>query len=105
MTIIWCMVPETWGVTDRISGHFGSFFPLHPTTNWKIKILKKWKKKKKKKKIFKKSKKKKKKKKTGDTIILHLCTTNDNNMMYGWDMEHEEHNFLSFWTIICPFTP
>ena len=92
MTIIWCMVPETWGATDRISGHFGSFFPLHPTTNWKIKILKKW-------------KKKKKKKKTGDTIILHLCTTNDNNMMYGWDMEHEEHNFLSFWTIICPFTP
>ena len=66
------MVPETWGVTDRISGHFGSFFPLHPTTNLKIKFFKKLKK-----------KKKQKKKKTGDTIILHLCTTNDNNMMYG----------------------
>ena len=38
--------------------------------------------------------KKKKKKKPGDTIILHLCTTNDNNMMYGWDTDHEEHNFL-----------
>ena len=45
------------------------------------------------------------KKKTGDIIILHLCTTNDNNMMYGWDTDHEEHNFLSFWTIFCPFTP
>ena len=27
-------------------------------------------------------------------------------MMYGsWDMEHDGHNFLSFWTIFCPFTP
>ena len=26
--------------------------------------------------------------------------------MYGsWDMEHDRHKFLSFWTIFCPFTP
>ena len=35
-----------------------------------------------------------------------MCTINDNHIMYGsWDMEHEGHNFLSFWTIFCPFTP
>ena len=34
------------------------------------------------------------KKKTGDSIILHLCTTND-DMMYGsWDIEHDrQKNF------------
>ena len=36
----------------------------------------------------------------GDSIILHLCTTNDNHMMYGSsNMEHNRHNFLSFWAI------
>ena len=23
----------------------------------------------------------------------------------SWDMERDRHNFLSFWTIFCPFTP
>ena len=28
------------------------------------------------------------------------------NHMYGfWDMELNTHNFLSFWTVCCPFTP
>ena len=45
------------------------------------------------------------KKTLGDIIILHMCTRNDNHIMYGsWDMEHNGHNFLSFWTIFCPFT-
>ena len=26
MTIIWCMVPEIWSMTDRIFCHFGLFF-------------------------------------------------------------------------------
>ena len=43
---------------------------------------------------------------TGDIIILHMCTLNDNHMMYGsWNMECDRQNFLSFWTIFCPFTP
>ena len=38
--------------------------------------------------------------------MLHMCTINDNHMMYGsQDMEHDRQNFLSFWTIFCPFTP
>ena len=30
MTIIWCMVPEIWSVTDIIFCHFESFFALLP---------------------------------------------------------------------------
>ena len=45
------------------------------------------------------------KKTSGDIIILHMCITNDNHVMYGsWDMEIEGQNLLSFWTIFCPFT-
>ena len=52
-------------------------FPL--LTTQKIKILKKW------------------KKIPGDVIILHMCTVNDNHMMYGsWDMKRDGQNFLSF---------
>ena len=41
----------------------------------------------------------------GDIIILLMCTKNDNHMMYGsWDIERNRQNFLSFWTILCPFT-
>ena len=40
------------------------------------------------------------KKTSEDVIILHMCTTNDNHMMYGsWDMKLDGQNFLSFWTI------
>ena len=47
--------------------------------------------------IFKKMKEKKN---CGEIIILHLCTTNDDRMMYGsWDMEHKIQFFLAFSTI------
>ena len=40
-----------------------------------------------------------------DIIILHMCTINDNHMMYrSWDMECDRQNFLSSWTVFCPFT-
>ena len=42
----------------------------------------------------------------GDIIILHICTINDNHMMYGsWDMECDGQNFLSFCAIFGSFTP
>ena len=48
---------------------------------------------------------KKMKKMPRDIIILHMFTINDNHMMYcSWDIEHDGQNFLSFWTISCPFT-
>ena len=41
----------------------------------------------------------------GDIIILLMCTKYDNLMTYGsWDIERNRHNFLSFGTILCPFT-
>ena len=41
-----------------------------------------------------------------DIIILHMCTKNDNHMMYSyWDIECDRQNFLSFKTIFCCFTP
>ena len=44
--------------------------------------------------------------KTGDIIILHMCTNNDNYMMYGsWDIKRDGQNFLLFWTVFCTFTP
>ena len=44
------------------------------------------------------------KKKPGDIIILHMCTTNDNHMMYSsWDMNQDGQNFLSFQTVFSLF--
>ena len=46
------------------------------------------------------------KKMPGDIIILHMCTINDNHMMYGfWDMEHDEQNFFVILKHFCTFTP
>ena len=42
----------------------------------------------------------------GDIIILHICTINDNYMMYGsWDMGHNGQNVLSFWTFLFALLP
>ena len=43
---------------------------------------------------------------SGNIINLYMFAVNENHMMYGsWDMEHDRHDFLSFWVIFCPFTP
>ena len=42
---------------------------------------------------------------TGDIIFLHVCTINENHMMYNsWDIRCDEQNFLPFWAIFCPLT-
>ena len=42
----------------------------------------------------------------GDINILHMCTKNYDQTMYGsWDMTHDGCNYFSFWAIFCPFTP
>ena len=146
MTIIWCMVPEIWSMTDRIFCHSGPFFAfLHPYGPRKSKF---WKNEKNTWRYYhftnvyhkwqsydvwflrygvqqteffviwdsflpfypsnnpKNQNFEKMKKTPGDIIILHKCTINDNHMMYdSWDMEHDGHIFLSFWTIFCTFTP
>ena len=38
----------------------------------------------------------------GDIIILHLCITNDDHIMYGsGDIKHDRQSFLSFRAIFC----
>ena len=125
MTVIWCMVPQIWSATTFLSfwtaiqkmkkspgniiilqkcnindnymmyvswdtEHDGQnflsfrniFCPFTPVTTQKIKI---W----------------KYEKIPRDIILLHMCTINDNHMMYvSWDMELDGQNFLSFWTIL-----
>ena len=73
---IWCTFPEIWSSTGKIFSHFGPFFVLllkNKNFEWK---------------------------KPGDFISSHLCTTNDNDMMYGsLDISCNKQSFL--WTIIC----
>ena len=86
MRIIWCMVPETWSMTDRIFCHFGLFFALLPSNNPKNQNIEKM------------------KKLPGEIVILHVY-----HKWKSWHMVPEmlstTDNFLSFWTIFCPFTP
>ena len=64
--IICYTVPEIWRVTDVIVlFHFGLFFVLYPTNSPKNQNLKQM------------------KKTPRDIIILHMCTKNYNQMMYG----------------------
>ena len=86
MTIIWCMVPEIWSMTDKIFVNLYCFLLFYP--------------------ISLKNQNFEKLKKTPGDIISHKCTINDNYMMYGsWDMKCDRWNFLSFWTVFCTFTP
>ena len=60
------MVPETWSATKRIFCHLGSFFAhlIPPPNNPKNQDFEKT------------------KKPPQDIIILHMCTINENHMMY-----------------------
>ena len=45
-------------------------------------------------------------KKTFEDIILQMFTINYSHMIHGFsDMEGNRQNFLSLWTVFCPFTP
>ena len=81
MTIIWCIISETWSTTDRIFCHFGPFFPL--CKKWKMKKI------------------------ARDITILHKCTKNHDHMLHcSWDTIGDRCKFyFSSWAIFCPFTP
>ena len=84
---IWCIWFLKYKVRQKFLTFWAIFCPFSPLTTWKINTL-----------TLKKT--------PGDIIILHICTTNYNHMMYdSWDMECDRHNFLSFWTVFCSFTP
>ena len=67
---------------------FWAIFPFTSLATWKVKILKNW------------------KKAPVDIILLHICTTNENHMIYGsWDMRCNRHGVLSFWAIFVILPP
>ena len=77
----------SWDMAHDRCNYF-SFWAIFCPFTPLIKTLKKW------------------KKTPGDIIILHMCTKNYDQMMYGsWDMVHDGCNYFSFWAIFCPFTP
>ena len=84
---MWCMVPEIWSVwRTEFFVILDCFLPFSFHDNPKNQNFEKM------------------KKTPRGIIILHMCTINDNHMRYGsWDIERNRHNFLSFWTIFCPF--
>ena len=89
MTTIWCMVPEIWSLWQtEFFIILGCFLPFYPSNNSKNQNFEKI------------------KTTPADIIVLHMCTINYSHMMYGsWDIKCNRHNFLSFWTVFCPFTP
>ena len=58
------MFPDKWTVTDIIFVNLGHFLPFYLLPFFKVK--------------FEKTKKTPK-----DAILLHMCTINEDNMMYG----------------------
>ena len=77
MTIIWCMVPQIWSVTDRMFCYFGLVFALLPPNNSKNQNFEK------------------KKTIPVDIIILDMCTINYNYKMCGsWDTECDRQIFF-----------
>ena len=90
------MVSEIWSATEFFS-HFGLFFALLTFLHLLPPMLPN---------NLENQNFEKMKKMPGDIIILHMCTINENHLMYGSsDVKPERQNFLSFWTIFCPFTP
>ena len=83
---IWFLRYGTWQTkVFVILDHFLSFYPPNNLKNQNFEKMKKT---------------------PSDITILHMCTINDNHMMYGsWDRECNEQNFLLLWTVFCPFTP
>ena len=71
---------------DRFFCHFGPFFALLPP--WKPKKSKFW----------------KNGKILGDIIVLHKCTKNHNNMIYGsWHTEWDRQKFRHFGSLFALF--
>ena len=87
------MIYGSWNIRcdwQKFLSFWATFCPLSPLTTQEIKILKL-------------------KNIPGDTIILHICTINDNHMMHGsWHMEYTERIFCHsglFFAFLLPYGP
>ena len=79
------MVTEVWSRTDRIFSHFGPFFPFYSPNNPKNQNGGKI------------------KKTHEDIIILHMCSINDNHMIY-WFLKYRAQQ-MEFFVILGRFLP
>ena len=83
MTIIWCIVPDRWSVTDRIFCHL----PFYPSNNLKNQNFEKL------------------KKAPQDVIIVYKCKNHDHMLYCSIDMVRNRCNcYFSFWANFFPFT-
>ena len=77
-TIIWCTVLEIRSETEFfvILVHFLPFYPSNDPENQNFEKMKK---------VY------------GDTIHLHMCSINEDHMMYdSWNIRYKRHNFYHF---------
>ena len=73
---------------DRHLSFWATFYPFTQLLTLKIKIWTKW------------------KKNPGDIILLHLCTINENHMMYGsWEVVAQRTEFFVILGHFLPFDP
>ena len=120
MTIIWCMVPEIWSMTDRMFCHFGPFFTVFPFYHkwqsydiWFLRygtwqpeffvilghFLPFYPSNNPENHYFEKIKKT-----PWDIIILQMSSINDNHMMYGlWDMQCDNQKFFAISGHFLPY--
>ena len=119
MTIMWCIIPEIWCMTNRIFCHFGRYYHFthvyHKWWSYDVWLLRNWAQqielfaildhfllfytlKNPKNQNFQNLKKS-----PGDTIILHKCTKNHDQMVYcscnmaNLDISRTKHYFYSKW--------
>ena len=93
------MMHGSWGIEwDRQNflSFWAIFCPITHLAIPRISIFKKWK---------KNNKNNNNNNNAWRLIILHMCTINDNHIVYNsWDTERNRQNFLLFCVIFCPFT-
>ena len=74
ITIIWCMLSETWSATDIFFVILGHFLPFYPTIDPKNQNFDKA---------------------PGDFILFHMCTINEDHAIYGsWDIRRDGQFFV-----------
>ena len=87
-TIIWGMVSEIQSETDRVFLLLPFFCSFTPLLTKKLKFGKNV------------------KKIPGDIILLHMCTINEDHMIYGsWDIRHDWQFFCHLGPFFLPFDP
>ena len=91
ITMIWFTVPEICSETDKNFVILDHFLPFNHSPQWS-QISKYWKKWKRCLEIL--------------SFYTHMCTINEDHMIYGsWNITCDRQKFSTFWAISCPLSP